>query len=351
MKIAIIGSGFFGSVIALKLSKNHKVDLFEKEKDILNGASKINQFRFHLGFHYPRSKKTINEIKSSYKLFINFFSNKVFGKTKNYYAIANKESKISFKSYLKILDKYDLKYIKQNNNQGSTEISNFILTKEKILNYFLFKKILKKKIKKNKINLILKKKFNKANIKFYDKIIVCGYSANNEILESLGIKYIKKKYKYELIEKILIKLPVKYKNKSYVIMDGEFVCLDPYLNTNYHLLSDVKYSKIEIVNSKFPLFKSNKTKYVNNKINKNIKISNFYKFINHSSSYLPFLSKAKYIGSFFTIRTLKQKVEKTDERTGEIQILNEKFISILSSKWNTSVYLANKIDKLLKQKK
>ena len=112
----------------------------------------------------------------------------------DYYAIANKESKISFKSYLKILDKYDLKYIKQNNNQGSTEISNFILTKEKILNYFLFKKILKKKIKKNKINLILKKKFNKANIKFYDKIIVCGYSANNEILDSLGIKYIKKKY-------------------------------------------------------------------------------------------------------------------------------------------------------------
>jgi len=72
MKIAIIGAGFFGATAALKLSKYHDVDLFEKKKDILNGASKINQFRFHLGFHYPRSKKTLNEIKSSYKLFINF---------------------------------------------------------------------------------------------------------------------------------------------------------------------------------------------------------------------------------------------------------------------------------------
>ena len=76
MKIAIIGAGFFGATAALKLSKYHDVDLFEKKNDILNGASKINQFRFHLGFHYPRSKKTLNEIKSSYKLFINFFSNK-----------------------------------------------------------------------------------------------------------------------------------------------------------------------------------------------------------------------------------------------------------------------------------
>ena len=64
MKIAIIGAGFFGSTIALKLSKKHTVHLFEKEKDILNGASRVNQFRFHMGFHYPRSQKTIKEINN-----------------------------------------------------------------------------------------------------------------------------------------------------------------------------------------------------------------------------------------------------------------------------------------------
>ena len=143
-------------------------------------------------------------------------------------------------------------------------------------------------------------------------------------------------------------MPNKYNNKSYVILDGDFVCLDPYLGTKYHLLSDVKFSKIEIINKKLPLFKSTLTKYVNNKINKNIKVSNFHNFINHSSAYLPFLKKAKYIGSFFTIRTLKQKVENTNERTGEIQILDKKFISIFSSKWNTSVYVANKLNKLFK---
>ena len=32
MKIAIIGAGFFGATAALKLSKYHDVDLFEKKK-------------------------------------------------------------------------------------------------------------------------------------------------------------------------------------------------------------------------------------------------------------------------------------------------------------------------------
>ena len=346
MKIAIIGSGFFGATIALELSKSHEVDLFEKEKDILNGASKINQFRFHLGFHYPRSKKTINEIKASYKLFINFFSNKVFGKTKNYYSISSEKSKINYKKYLKFLKNSNLEYKIIYKKKQFDKISNFILTNEKILNYFLFKKIIKKKIKNSKINLFLNSKFTEKNIKNYDKVITCCYSENNEILKNLGVKK-SKRYQYQLVEKILIKLPRQYKNKSYVIMDGKFVCLDPYLGTKYHLLSDVKHSKIEIVKKKFPIFNSYQKKYLNNKINKNVKISNFNKFIKHSSNYLPFLKEAKYIGSYFIVRMLKPNVEKTDERTGEIQILNNKIISIFSSKWNTSVYIAQKLKNIL----
>ena len=162
MKIAIIGAGFFGTTAALKLSKYHDVDLFEKKKDILNGASKINQFRFHLGFHYPRSKKTLNEIKSSYKLFMNFFSNKVFEKTSNFYGVANKGSKISYNSYLKILKRFNLKY--KVTNQKFNNISNLLLTNEKVLNYFKFKQIIKNKLKNSGVNLCLNTQFKKNQV-------------------------------------------------------------------------------------------------------------------------------------------------------------------------------------------
>ena len=100
MKIAIIGAGFFFN----NCSKVERTgNLYEKEINILNGASKVNQFRFHMGFHYPRSQRTIKEIKSSYKLFLNFYSNRVFGKTKNYYAVSNKGSKTSYNKFLKTI--------------------------------------------------------------------------------------------------------------------------------------------------------------------------------------------------------------------------------------------------------
>ena len=41
---------------------------------------------------------------------------------------------------------------------GSLASSNLVLTKEKILNYFIIKKILKKKLSESDVNLLLKKK-------------------------------------------------------------------------------------------------------------------------------------------------------------------------------------------------
>ena len=76
MKIAVIGSGFYGSSLAIILSKKNDVDLYEKKSKIFNGASSCNQFRFHSGYHYPRSQKTVNEINKSKKIFLIFLVKK-----------------------------------------------------------------------------------------------------------------------------------------------------------------------------------------------------------------------------------------------------------------------------------
>ena len=60
-KICIVGAGLFGTTLSLILSKNKnfEIDIFEKNNDILCETSLKNQQRFHLGYHYPRSKKTV----------------------------------------------------------------------------------------------------------------------------------------------------------------------------------------------------------------------------------------------------------------------------------------------------
>ena len=338
MKLAVIGSGFFGITLGLILSKKHEVDIYEKENSILNGASSSNQFRFHLGYHYPRSQKTMHEINKSKDLFISYFGKKIFGKTFNYYLVAN-TSKTSYKKYEQFLIKNNLYYVSKNLFSNNKFIEKTILTKEKILNIFNFKKIVIDKIKKSNLNLKLKTEFNKKNIEEYDKVIIATYSNNNLLLRKLGIKKLSD-YKFQLVEKILVKLPKQYSKKSFIVIDGNYVCVDPYLGTKYHLLSDVKLSKLETTIGKFPTFKNKNKKYLNKGIIKNIKISRFNKFINRSSSYLPFLREAKYIGSMYVVRTIKKNKEKTDERTSSVNFHSNKILSVLSGKWNNCVFLA-----------
>ena len=265
-KICIVGAGIFGTTLAIMLSKNKNIniDLYEKNNDILSETSLKNQQRFHLGYHYPRSKKTILEIKSSSIDFNKFYGNKFYGNTKNIYAISKTKSKLSFDKYCKKLNSLGLKTKKKKFNIFSNLIENSIITDEKILNYFEFKKTIKKQLKNSKnINLKLGETILKKNIDDYDKVIICTYSNNNVLLSKLGIKNsILKKKRYELVEKIVVKMPHELKKTSVVILDGNFLNFDPFLGTNYHLLSVVRESKIEIIKKKFPDFKSSEKKYL-----------------------------------------------------------------------------------------
>ena len=75
MKIAIIGAGFYGSYLAYKFSNisNVKVDLFEKNKEILTETAIKNQYRLHIGYHYPRSKETILQTLDGSRNFLKEF--------------------------------------------------------------------------------------------------------------------------------------------------------------------------------------------------------------------------------------------------------------------------------------
>ena len=346
-KIAIIGSGFFGVSAGLLLSKKNQIHIFEKENSILCGASRANQMRFHMGYHYPRSIKTSKEILKHYKDFINFYGSNIFGNTKNYYAISKKNSKTSFSDYIKFLKKCDLSYKNQGSEFFSKNLSGSIEANEKIINYFKFKKLISQKIKKNKnIKVFLKSNFKKELISNYDKIIISTYDQNNNVLKNLGLKP-KKKFKYELIEKIIIKLPKKYCNKSFMVLDGKFVCLDPYLGTKYHLLSDNQNSKIEVIRDIFPNFKNSAKTLVNKMPQKINTKTRFNKFISKGKKFLPFLTDAKYIGSFFITRVIEIGKEKTDERTSKITKINNKVFTVFSGKWNTSVGISKILVKIL----
>ncbi len=307
-----------------------------------------NQQRFHLGYHYPRSKQTVYEIKDSSNDFTKFYGKKIFGNTQNIYAVSNIKSKINFNEYCRKIKKFNLKVRKKKINIFSPKITDSIITNERNLNYFKLKKIIKNKIKNSKnINLKLGKTISKKNLNDYNKVVLCAYSNNNLLLNKLGFKKTQlQKKRYELVEKIVVKLPKKLKKISLVILDGNFLNFDPFIGTKYHLLSVVKESKIEIKKGKFPNFENPKKRFLKYEFVKNLKQSNFRKFINFGEKFVPLLSQAKYIKSCYVIRCVNTS-KNNQERKTKLNFYGKKIITVFSGKWSNCAKISKQLTKII----
>jgi hypothetical protein len=349
MKIAIVGGGFYGVYIAYKLSQNEKfkIDLFEKNKSILNETAVKNQYRLHIGYHYPRSLETIyqtilghREFKMEFKKFLYFPKN-------NFYLIHSK-SLISYNNYKKIFKKLNLEfkeinkekikdYIYENEIDGVLNTGEGVILLENLF-YFLKKKLLNKiKIYKSSNILKIDSRYGKIfseNKVFhgYDFIINTTYTDPN-----LGLDKDKFKLKYELTGMVKLKNP--YKNPlGLTIMDGKYCSLYPQ-NKFYSTISSVEYT---------PIIKSNfyEKVCVSKKLINKRKIIN--KIINDARKHIKLpeniIDQSLIIGN-----KVKLKEDKNDTRFSMIK-KNYRVISVLCGKLDAVPLIYHDIKKILLSK-
>lgn len=344
MKIAIVGGGIFGVTIAWILAKNKFfVDLYEKENDILSAASGINQYRLHRGYHYPRSKETVLTCLQGEKEFREVYTDAILDEgIEHYYCIAKEDSLITPEQCMKIWDEFNLEYEK-------TDLD--IINKEKIaatfkVKEFLFdpvklKEICWEKLKNYKVNVILNKEVEYENVKDYDLIIIATYAHNNSLLNNFPAA--QRDYQFELCEKLTLKLPEKFQKKSVVILDGPFMCIDPFGRTDFHAMGNVVHAihsrtigkKIEIMGEL--------GKFLNKGVIKNPSLTNVKKFLEHAAEFFPGIEKAEHIGSMFTIRTVLPYREHDDARPTIVEQVSNKVVTVFSGKIPTCIDSANQV--------
>lgn len=86
----VIGGGFFGCTVSLYLKKYLKsVLILEKEADLFQYASYVNQARVHKGYHYPRSLLTALRSQINFGKFIKDYQDCIVSSFDNYYAVSN----------------------------------------------------------------------------------------------------------------------------------------------------------------------------------------------------------------------------------------------------------------------
>ena len=109
--VAIIGGGIFGAETALSAaSLGLKVKVFEAKDTIMSGASKNNQNRLHLGFHYPRDIETGRQSIRGFYAFKEKYEDCVTGQFDNAYFIASKGSLTRPEKYLKFCKELEVIY-------------------------------------------------------------------------------------------------------------------------------------------------------------------------------------------------------------------------------------------------
>ena len=345
--ICIVGGGFYGCYIAKKIKENFKninIEIYEKNRDLITGAGKNNQYRLHLGFHYPRSFETIKQTQEGSKIFINEFKSFISKPKKNIYLI-HKKSLINFTSYKNTFKKLKIHFKEMNLKninflKNSRNYQGAINTKEQVILLDKLIPSLKKIVKKNcninykneikKINSKTGEIFDQRNkIKKFDYIINTTYTNPN-----LGLKK-KYKIKYEIAGMVKIKNTLK--NTAVTIMDGPFISLYP-RNNNEASISSVKSTPIK----KFRKL-SNLKKYLKsaNKNKRNIE----KKIIEHSKSF--FNGKIKIINKGLILAP-KVKIlnDKLSERLSLVK-QNHKTLSILCGKLDAAPLAYKKIKNII----
>ena len=348
MRIAIVGGGIFGITASIILAKNHQVELFEKNNELLQSASGSNQYRIHRGYHYPRSPDTVNDIIESESSFKEIFSDAMLTDFEHYYCIAKENSLTSAKQFLDFCNKFQLEYTPsqlQFMNKDSIEIC--IRVKESVYDPEKLRQVCWKKLKDQNVKIHLSNKVSDDLFEKFDRVVICAYTGINQLLKQYPTQ--QNEYQFELCEKPVVKLPESFKNKSVVIMDGPFMCIDPLGNTGLHLLCNVVHEIHQTNIGKYPSINKKFVDLIDKGIVKNPSQTNFPKFIESTIDFIPEITKAKHVGSMFTYRAVPPRVEETDARPTIVKEINNKIVTLFSGKITTCVEAAKKVEKIFEK--
>lgn len=347
MKVAVVGGGIFGATAALFAARaGHDVSLYEKLDSLLKAASGINQYRLHRGYHYPRSRDTAKAAMHAEASFQKEFQEAVIQNGDHYYAIAKEKSFVTGDDFIKFCESLSLGFTKEpfGSFVSPDTVELFLKVQEAWFDPLILKKTIEEKLFDAKVKIHLRTSVTQEDLDGYEKVIVATYANLNEVVPDIGAA---QEYQFEICEKPVVQMPENFDLSGIVVMDGPFMCVDPFGSTGQFVLGNVVHAIHSSNIGLLPEIPETLKNLMNQGVVKNPPITHFDKFIEHGARYIPMLGNAKHVGSMFTVRTVLPKQEKTDARPTLVTAIDEKYIRIFSGKIGNCVSAAEQATQLL----
>lgn len=323
----IIGGGIFGLYATQVLSSNGlKVAVLEKEKEIFERASKVNQARVHKGYHYPRSLDTAQKTADYYNRFYNDFSFAMPKPFKQYYAISKENSKTSTEEYIRFCKKVGIPLKEVNKSlffqEGKVdavfEAEEACFDYAKLKEYFLNQLSCNKNIDTYYQNFPISQKISDSKyvltLKDYSLleaplVVNATYSNVNKINKIFGLEGYD--IKYELCELKICKMHNGFSGTGLTVMDGPFFSLMPFGDGNIYSLSSVSFTPLNTSYTKPQKTNSIRAKPNDKKAEYLVK------------SYLKKNIDFEYLYSIFEVKPILLSSEEDDSRPTLITIYSQ----------------------------
>ena len=326
----VIGGGFYGCAVALELQrKGRRVCLLEKEADIMQRASYINQARIHQGYHYPRSVLTALRSRVNFERFSEEFSDCVYSEFDKYYAIGRVTSKVNAEQFRLFCQRIGAplqkapKHIKSLFNPAL--IDDVFKVREYAFDAVKLKIIMRDLLDNAGVEVELNVQVDQVGT-INNKLKVdctglngayeitahyvfnCTYSRINRLMKNSSLDLIPLKHEYT--EMALVEVPDAIQNAGFTVMDGPFFSIMPFPARQLHTLSHVRYTP--------HYYWQDGQGKPNLDVHAHIKSSHENSYHVHmlkdSQRYMPILSECNYVESLWEVKTVLPQSEVDDSR-------------------------------------
>lgn len=351
----IIGGGIFGLYSALKSAeKGFHVLLLEREKDLFQRASFVNQARVHCGMHYLRAVDTAKLCAKYYNRFIEEHRMCINNSFKAIYANASINSQVSDCDFKRVLESLNLKF-QYVETPSFLDKSSVTICAEVIESTFDYRLLLF-----NYLNKIIKYENlveihcgeEVVKIEPHDNIAIVNdmyqssfilnstYASVNNVISCIMGTSNKDLYdlRYELCEVVLCEVDEPLRKIGLTIMDGPFFSIMPFGNSGRHSLTSVGHTPLYSSEELFPHFPCQNLNCHSHRLGlcnmcDNKPKSCFEKMIDTVSAFIK-KSPIKYKNSLYIIKPILKSSESNDSRpTKIVRHLDSPLIySVLSGK-------------------
>lgn len=355
MKIAIVGGGIFGTVIADMLSvTKHEIKVFEKRSDLFLGASGNSSNRLHLGFHYPRDLETAVQSLEGFKKFASRYPEACNFKFPCFYALSKNDSRTSLDSYLDFLQSANLKAKEfgvdclSPYGFDTDSITRAWLTEEGVVDINVLKTLLVSRLKSNGVVIKcgteisrISKEVSKWRMEFvngsefFDFVIIATYGVDLIDASDIEVQRSKSIYQATLILQAKISTP----QFGITVVDGDFITVLP-----------KGYSDVSLVYAPGPSVIA-ESESIRNLMKEMTLISNLERNSNRLKKrfrdYFPEIETQFINEALVTIRNIEVASRETDKRVSRIEELAPNLVSVRSGKLDHAVLIGQELVRLI----